>query len=85
VGIPAGALSFLKEHAENDPAHMKLNRDYLEGFINSEEDLDAVLYGVRGACTLYSSMFQAIHDSLKPAAADWKVIEDVPTFRTTHG
>ncbi len=62
LGIPADALSFLKEHAENDPVHMRFNREYLEGFVRTERDLEAVIYGVRGACELHGAMFRAILD-----------------------
>jgi pyrroloquinoline quinone (PQQ) biosynthesis protein C len=65
--IPRGAFSFLKEHAEADQAHLQLNRQYIEGFVRNEGDLEAVLYGVRGACTLYGLMLQGIADRVKAA------------------
>jgi pyrroloquinoline quinone (PQQ) biosynthesis protein C len=63
--IPETALSFLREHAEADPAHMTLNRDYLEAFILDETDLEAVLYGMKGSCLLHGLMFQGILDSVE--------------------
>lgn len=62
--IPESALSFLREHAEADPTHMRWNRDYLEDFVLSREDLDAVIYGLRGTCMLHGMMFQGIVDSV---------------------
>lgn len=62
LGIPPDALGFLKEHAENDPVHMRFNREYLEGFVRTESDLEAVIYGVRGTCDLHGAMFRAVVD-----------------------
>lgn len=67
-GIPREATSFLREHAEADPVHAKWNREYLEGFITSEADLQAVLYGLRGTCRLHAGMFQGILE----AEEDWR-------------
>lgn len=63
--IPETALTFLREHTEADPIHMRWNRDYLEDFVLSREDLDAVLYGLRGTCMLHGMMFQGIVESVE--------------------
>ena len=68
LGIPQNALSFLKEHSEADPVHMKWNRDYLEEFIRTDQDLDAMLYGLRGTCVLHGVMFQGIMDEVRKSA-----------------
>lgn len=65
MGIPESALTFLREHADADVGHMKMNDQYLEAFIRSEEDLDAVLYGIRTSCMLHGLMFQGILDSVE--------------------
>lgn len=75
MGIPMEATTFLREHAEADPVHLKWNREYLEGFIRTEADLEAVLYGLRGTCELHGLMFQGILDH----AADWA---PVPALRS---
>jgi len=62
MGVPAEALSFLREHAEADPVHSRWNREYLDGFVRSGNDLDALLYGMRGSCELHGVMFQGILD-----------------------
>jgi len=67
IGIPREATSFLREHAEADPVHVKWNREYLDGFIKSEADLQAVLYGLRGTCRMHVGMFQGILE----AGGDW--------------
>ena len=60
IGIPLEATTFLREHAEADPVHVKWNREYLNGFIRTEADMEAVLYGLRGTCELHGLMFQGI-------------------------
>lgn len=64
MGIPESALTFLREHADADIGHMKMNYEYLEAFIKSEEDIEAVLYGIRASCMLHGLMFQGILDSV---------------------
>jgi len=68
IGVPLEATTFLREHAEADPVHLKWNREYLEGFIRNEKDLEAVLYGLRGTCRLHAGMFQGILED----AEDWR-------------
>jgi pyrroloquinoline quinone (PQQ) biosynthesis protein C len=70
IGIPVEATTFLQEHAEADPIHVKWNREYLEGFIRTEADLQAVLYGLRGTCDLHGIMFQGILDH----TSDWAAV-----------
>lgn len=60
MGIPEAASSFLREHADADPVHMKWNREYLEGFLRTPSDLEAAVYGMRGACELHGVMLEGI-------------------------
>lgn len=60
LGIPANAMTFLQEHAEADVAHMQLNRDYIAGFVRTEVDLEAVVYGIQGACKLHGLMLAGV-------------------------
>lgn len=66
-GVPAEATSFLREHAEADPIHVKWNREYLDGFVRTEADFQALLYGMRGTCRLHAGMLQGILE----ACEDW--------------
>jgi pyrroloquinoline quinone (PQQ) biosynthesis protein C len=68
MGVPDSATSFLREHAEADMVHVKWNREYLEGFIRTEADLEAAVYGMRGTCELHALMFAGILDQSR----DWK-------------
>lgn len=65
AGIPVEAMSFLQEHSEADVVHMKWNREYLDGFLEKEEDYQAALYGLRGSCHLHGAMLQASMDSVR--------------------
>lgn len=60
LGIPAGAFTFLREHSEVDAAHLQFNRDYIDNLAEEKEDLEAILWGMRGVCRLYGNMLQAI-------------------------
>jgi pyrroloquinoline quinone (PQQ) biosynthesis protein C len=71
IGIPAEAMSFLKEHAEADQAHMRLNQEYLAGLARSEADIEAVLYGLRGACSLHGLMLQGVMEESVSLPGDW--------------
>lgn len=81
LGIPANAASFLLEHADADVAHMQFNRDYVEGFVESDSDLEAVIWGMRGAGKLHALMFQAIVDGTRKEAVGWKPIKPAVTNR----
>jgi pyrroloquinoline quinone (PQQ) biosynthesis protein C len=68
MGVPASATSFLREHADADPVHVKWNREYMEGFIRTEADMEAAVYGMRGTSELHALMFTGILDQCR----DWK-------------
>lgn len=78
MGVPEAALSFLREHAEADLIHVKWNREYLKAFIRSAEDLEAVLYGIKGSVLLHGLMFQGIIDSVAGAGIhrprEWQAV-----------
>lgn len=71
MGVPENAASFLKEHVDADPVHTKWNREYIEGFVRTSSDMDAVIYGMRGTCELHGLMFQSIIDGAKPGTPSW--------------
>jgi pyrroloquinoline quinone (PQQ) biosynthesis protein C len=70
IGIPAGAMTFLMEHAEVDTVHMKWEREYMERFIATPSDLEAVVYGLRGTAELHGIMLQAVMDK----GRDWSAV-----------
>lgn len=70
IGIPASATTFLREHAEADPVHVKWNKEYLEGFIKTAEDFDSVIYGMRGTCELHAAMFQGVIESVRRSRSE---------------
>lgn len=81
LGIPANAVSFLKEHIEADPVHLKWNREYVEGFVRTQADLDAVIYGMRGTCELHGMMFQGIDEGLDAAPVSWTPADAVTAVK----
>jgi pyrroloquinoline quinone (PQQ) biosynthesis protein C len=70
-GVPADAFTFLKEHVDADPVHTKWNREYIEGFVQSSSDLDALIFGLRGACELHGMMFQSLLDASSGTGQSW--------------
>jgi len=60
LGIPENALTFLTEHADADPGHLRLMIDYLKSFVHTQADWEAVLYGLRGSCALYGVMLDGM-------------------------
>lgn len=73
AGIPKEAMTFLQEHTEADTAHMKLNNDYVEGFIRNDSDFEALLYGMRGSARLHGIMLDAALESI-PASHPEKAL-----------
>jgi pyrroloquinoline quinone (PQQ) biosynthesis protein C len=65
MGVPKNAMSFITEHAHADVGHTKWLEEYFEEAIENEEDLDAVIHGVKGTCTLHAVMLQGILDSVE--------------------
>lgn len=71
LGIPPNAVGFLKEHLEADPLHSKWNREYIEGFVQSDSDFDAVIFGLRGTSELHGMMFQSLLDEASGTGQSW--------------
>ncbi len=65
MNIPDQAQTFLNEHADADPTHLKWNREYMEELVRTPEELAAVLYGMKGTCILHGIRFQGIIDSVE--------------------
>lgn len=72
AGVPKTAMSFLLEHTEVDTAHLKLNEEYINGLIENDDDMDAVIYVLKGSCELYGRMMAAAIDNAdKHANGSW--------------
>lgn len=68
LGVPEEAMTFIDEHAKFDVAHMKLNQEYIDTLVQSEEDFQDFVFGMRTTATLYSRMIEdafAAADKLK--------------------
>ena len=53
MGVPAEATSFLVDHAKVDIGHTQAMTDYVANLVQSERDLDAVIYSMRVTGELY--------------------------------
>ncbi|MCB0379128.1 MAG: iron-containing redox enzyme family protein [Bdellovibrionales bacterium] len=62
MGVPENALTFLEEHATVDIGHNKMMEKYLKDLIQSEKDLDDIIFAAKSSCRLHTYM---IADSMK--------------------
>jgi|GEM_PF-2497740 len=66
AGIPESAMSFVKEHAEVDPAHNKLLGKYVASLVLNQQILDSVVYCIRCASELYGQMISRAIENAYP-------------------
>ena len=59
AGVPRSAMTFLLEHTHVDVYHNKLMERYVDGLIQIEADLQAVIYTMKGTGHLYAAMLEA--------------------------
>lgn len=89
IGVPREAMSFLQEHATVYMAHNQLMERYAQALIQTEADLQAVVYAMRATGKLYADMLQSAFQhtdtredwGLNPfeaARMQGQVIKDVP-------
>lgn len=71
MGVPENAQAFLQEHAHADIGHTQWLEEYFEETIESEEDQEAVIHGLKGTCQLHGVMLQGIMDTV--AASEKKI------------
>ena len=72
AGVPKEAMTFLLEHTHVDVYHNRLMEKYLEGLVQTEADLDAIIYTMRGTGVLYASILQAAFEQAENPK-DWGV------------
>ena len=72
IGVPAGATSFLRDHAEIDMSHNKLMERYAEYLVHSDVELEAVGHAIDATGHLYATMMeQAVDYALAPHYRGW--------------
>jgi pyrroloquinoline quinone (PQQ) biosynthesis protein C len=71
IGVPRAAMTFIDEHSIVDIAHNKLMADYLEVLVQSQEDLDAVVYGAKVGTKLYFKMIDDCFDWVDAGKPSW--------------
>lgn len=70
AGVPESAMSFIHEHATVDIAHNKLMEEYVDELIQTEEDLQEVIYAARVTARLYERMLEEAFQQADKAQ-DW--------------
>jgi hypothetical protein len=72
IGVPDGAMTFLKDHTEIDQGHNRMMARYADALIKSDADIDCVAYAMQTTGYLYAQMMQqAIGDANTPRATGW--------------
>lgn len=73
AGIPEAATSFIAEHAEVDEAHNKLMERYIENLVQTEQDLDDVIYAAKMAAHYYGAAVAEIIEAVDQGTLAWGV------------
>ena len=72
AGIPANAMTFIRDHIEIDEAHNRLMKVYAERLLQSESDLASAQYAVMTTGYLYEQLLAAaIADARQPMHTGW--------------
>lgn len=72
LGVPIGAMTFLKDHTEIDQGHNRLMEKYVSKLVKSDPEFDCICYSMETTGYLYEQMLsQAIADARNPAARGW--------------
>lgn len=72
-GIPPEATSFIQEHTKIDVAHNRLMEDYANALIQTDADLESVIYALRTTGVLFSAMMAGAieqSDAPRPSGID---------------
>lgn len=64
IGVPASAMTFIRDHTTIDVAHVKLMDGYIDGLVRDERDFTDVLYAMSATATLYAGMLEAAFRSV---------------------
>jgi pyrroloquinoline quinone (PQQ) biosynthesis protein C len=68
IGVPEGAQTFLREHTKVDVQHNKWMEEYAETLIQTQSDLESVLYSMQVTGFLYGAMLDgAMREAKLPA------------------
>lgn len=56
IGVPSEAMTFIQDHSTIDIGHNKLMEDYVEKLIQTEDDMESVIYAIKTTAKLYANM-----------------------------
>ena len=62
AGVPAEAMTFIQDHAKIDVAHNQLMEKYVGKMVQTEDDLESVIYAARTTAILYGRMHEEAID-----------------------
>lgn len=65
LGIPKEAMTFIHEHATVDHAHNRLMDKYVDGLIQTQDDLDSIIYVIQATGKLYADMLLAAFETVE--------------------
>lgn len=72
IEVPAGAVTFLRDHAEIDVSHNRLMERYVDELVRSDAAVEAVKHAIDTTGFLYAAMMQqAVEDAAAPADRGW--------------
>lgn len=72
IGVPRGAMTFLKDHTEIDVGHNKMMELYVDRLVRSGQDVDRIEYSMRTTGYLYERMLtEAIRSAAAEPARGW--------------
>ncbi len=64
AGIPQEALTFIHDHAEVDVGHNKAMEGYVDVLVQTDDDLESVIYAARASARVYGTMLDAAIDNV---------------------
>lgn len=75
MGVPSGAMTFLRDHMTVDLGHNRLMEQYVAALVKTDADRDAVIYAMRVTGHLYADMIEGAFAwadaQIGGAAPDW--------------
>ncbi len=84
-GVPAEAMTFLKDHVTIDVGHNKLMEGYVEKLVNTEADLEAVGYAMQVTARLYANMLDGAIEQARSGVDFGRNLEETHRFVVPQG
>lgn len=72
AGVPDSALTFVNEHTKVDLGHNRLMEEYVGGLVESQAEVESIVYSMRVTGHLYAAMMDGAF-AQADAPRDWGV------------